>query len=168
MTRPSRLPDDDGVTISAEPVEQADVRALIEALDQLQRDLYPAESNHFVPIDVLASESTIFLVARHKGAAIGCGAGLRVTARDGAADYGEIKRMFVAPAGRGVGLGARILEALETALLAEGIAIARLETGIHQPDAIRLYEKCGYRTRGPFGAYAEDPLSVFMEKTLVR
>lgn len=39
-----------------------------------------------------------------------------------------------------------------------------LETGISQPEALGLYERSGYARRGPFGAYAEDPLSVFMHK----
>jgi putative acetyltransferase len=39
-----------------------------------------------------------------------------------------------------------------------------LETGIRQPEALGLYERLGFVRRGPFGDYAEDPLSVFMEK----
>jgi putative acetyltransferase len=42
----------------------------------------------------------------------------------------------------------------------------RLETGIKQEPAIRLYESAGFRRRGPFGSYRDDPLSVFMEKPL--
>jgi putative acetyltransferase len=41
-----------------------------------------------------------------------------------------------------------------------------LETGIRQPEALGLYEQAGYKRRGPFGDYAEDPLSVFMQKRL--
>jgi putative acetyltransferase len=50
--------------------------------------------------------------------------------------------------------------------LQRGCRVLRLETGPYQPDAIGLYERCGFARRGPFGAYADDPLSVFMEKTL--
>ena len=39
-----------------------------------------------------------------------------------------------------------------------------LETGPSQPEAIGLYERLGYRVRGPYGGYPDDPLSVFMEK----
>jgi putative acetyltransferase len=42
----------------------------------------------------------------------------------------------------------------------------RLETGIKQDAAIHLYENAGFRRRGPFGSYRDDPLSVFMEKPL--
>jgi putative acetyltransferase len=42
----------------------------------------------------------------------------------------------------------------------------RLETGIHQPEALGLYRAAGFVERGPFGPYRPDPLSVFMEKPL--
>jgi putative acetyltransferase len=48
--------------------------------------------------------------------------------------------------------------------LAEGRHILRLEAGIHQPEALGLYEALGYVRRGPFGDYGDDPVSVFMEK----
>jgi hypothetical protein len=41
-----------------------------------------------------------------------------------------------------------------------------LETGPLQDRALALYERCGYRRRPPFGDYADDPFSVFMEKPL--
>ena len=47
-----------------------------------------------------------------------------------------------------------------------GVTLARLETGIRQPEALGLYRRLGYLERGRFGAYLEDPLSVFMEKRL--
>jgi putative acetyltransferase len=75
--------------------------------------------------------------------------------------------MFVLPEYRGLKLGRRLLEELERRALAAGLKLARLETGIHQPEALGLYERAGYRCRGPFGEYAVDPLSVFMEKALV-
>ena len=46
------------------------------------------------------------------------------------------------------------------------VTTLRLETGIKQDAAIRLYESAGFRRRGPFGSYRDDPLSVFMEKPL--
>jgi putative acetyltransferase len=74
--------------------------------------------------------------------------------------------MFVLPEFRGLKLGRRILEELETRARASGLELARLETGVHQSEALLLYEKAGYQSRGPFGDYSEDPLSIFMEKKL--
>jgi putative acetyltransferase len=46
------------------------------------------------------------------------------------------------------------------------LACLRLETGIHQAEAIALYATHGFREIGPFGDYKLDPLSLFMEKRL--
>jgi len=79
-------------------------------------------------------------------------------------DYAEIKRVFVLDAYRGQGLSAKVMNYLESELQRRGVSLLRLETGVLQPEALGLYRKLGYRERGPFGAYAADPLSVFMEK----
>ena len=47
-----------------------------------------------------------------------------------------------------------------------GARALRLEMGGRQPEALGLYRSAGFVEIGPFGAYAPDPLSVFMEKTL--
>ncbi len=72
--------------------------------------------------------------------------------------------MYVDPAARGLGVGRKILAALEAAALERGIRLLRLETGIHNTEALALYRACGFNDRGPFGEYGPDPLSVFMEK----
>ncbi len=60
----------------------------------------------------------------------------------------------------------RLLEALAETARAENLAAIRLETGIHQPEAIGLYRSGGYTEIPPFGSYQPDPLSLFMEKRL--
>lgn len=74
--------------------------------------------------------------------------------------------MFVLPAARGLKLGARILRTLEDDARQRGLRCLRLETGIHQPEAIGLYRAAGFVERPPFGEYAPDPLSLFMGKPL--
>jgi putative acetyltransferase len=148
------------VIIALESPRQDDVRRLVAALDALMASLYPADSNHLLDIETLGKPDIRFFVARRGGEALGCGA-LRV-----AADYGEIKRMFVRPEARGLKLGRRILHTLEEQARREHLAFLRLETGISQPPAIALYRAAGFIERGPFGDYAPDPLSLFMEKRL--
>ncbi len=143
---------------------QEGVRALLAASDRYHQSLYPAESYHLVDVSALLAPNVHFLVAQRDNALLGCGA-VRI-ADDGGEPYGELKRMWVDPAARGTGLGGRILAALEDVLRDSGITLARLETGIHQPQALGLYRARGYRERPPFGDYIEDPLSVFMEKSL--
>jgi putative acetyltransferase len=109
----------------------------------------------------LMRDDVLFLVARGVGGgAVGCAALVR---RDG---YGEIKRMFVDEAARGRGAGRKLLEHIGMFAAMSGLRELKLETGIHQPEAIGLYERTGFVRCGPFGEYQLDPLSVFMEKRL--
>ncbi len=80
--------------------------------------------------------------------------------------YGEIKRMYVPPAFRGSGFGRLLLEHLADHARSQGIRLLRLETGIHQREAIGLYERAGFRRIPPFGPYTNDPLSLCYEKQL--
>lgn len=76
----------------------------------------------------------------------------------------EIKRMYVAPAHRGRGLGGELLRALEDAARALGYAVARLDTGPRQPGSERLYRAAGYR---PIENFNANPVaSFFGEKAL--
>ena len=58
-------------------------------------------------------------------------------------------------------------KALETEALRRDCHTVRLETGVHQQAAVRLYTRWGYQTRSAFAPYQPDPLSLFMEKLLV-
>lgn len=148
------------IEIAQENPDQPDIIALLQAADAWYATLYPAESNHLLDVASLRQSDTAFYVARENGLLLGFGA---VVARAG---YAEIKRMYLAPAARGRKLGRRILEILEAHAVQAGAACFRLETGIHQPEAIALYRSTGYRDIAPFGDYAPDPLSLFMEKRL--
>ena len=76
--------------------------------------------------------------------------------------------MYVRPLFRGRGFAKLMLNHLSAYALASGIPLLRLETGIHQHEAIGLYERMGFHQIPPFGDYKEDPLSVFYEKSLTR
>jgi putative acetyltransferase len=149
------------ITLRIESPRQSDVERLLEALDAYQSGLYPAESNHFLDVEALAAPGIRFFVVRRDGWALGCGA-LRIDP----AGYGELKRMFVSPEARGLKLGRRILDRIEEEARREGLGCVRLETGVHQPEALGLYRSAGYVERDAFGEYSPDPLSVFMEKSL--
>ena len=150
-------------TIAPTAIDDADLTALIARLDAYQESLYPAESNHLVDLSQLAAESVIVLLIRDaRQRAVGCGA--IVLGNDG---VGEMKRVFIDPHHRGQQLGERLLAALETQALHRDCHTVRLETGIHQQAAIRLYTRWGYQTRSAFAPYQPDPLSLFMEKLLV-
>ena len=148
------------ISIAIENPDQPDIVALLQAADDWYATLYPAESNHLLDVATLQQSDIAFFVAREGGELLGFGA---VADRG---DYAEIKRMYLAPAARGRKLGRRILDVLEAHAAQSGQSCFRLETGIHQPEAIGLYRSAGYRDIGPFGDYCPDPLSLFMEKQL--
>ncbi len=145
------------VSIVAERPDQPEIATFFAASEAYMGALYPAESNHFVDADALLQPNVLFLVARRRGVAVGCGAVVR--ADDGTA---EIKRMWVDPEARKEKIGVRLLEALIDAARGDNVSVLRLETGISQPEALGLYRRYGFEECGPFGDYEPDPLSVFM------
>ncbi|MGF6227373.1 putative acetyltransferase [Inquilinus ginsengisoli] len=147
--------------IALESPRQDAVLDLIRQSDALMASLYPAESNHMLDIASLEQPEVRFFVARREGRVVGCGA-LRI----GSDGQAELKRMFVDPATRGLKVGRDLLARIEDEARGLGIRLIQLETGIHQPEAIGLYRRFGYRDCGPFGGYGPDPLSLFMEKAL--
>jgi len=140
-----------------------EAQSLIAQSDAYMAALYPAESNHLESVEALRQPHVLFVGAHIDGALVACGA---VKTLDDDGRYGEIKRVFVLDAHRGKGLSKAIMQTLEAHLSASGVGLSRLETGIHQPEALGLYARLGYVAREPFGAYAPDPLSIFMEKPL--
>ena len=152
----------DAVTIIEERPDSADAVQLITELDaHLAGHPYPQESRHAFSIDKLVREGVAFFVTRYEGKPAGCG-GLKLFGRE----YGEIKRMYVRPAYRGLGLGKAMLNRLAEYARERQVSVLRLETGIYQPEAIGLYEGFGFQRRPPFGEYKDDPLSVYFEKTI--
>jgi len=93
----------------------------------------------------------LFLVAALHGEPVGCGA---LKFHPGAP--AEIKRMWVDPSVRGLGLGRRLLAELETRAAAHGVRVLRLETNRALAEAIALYRAAGYREVAAFNdeAYA--------------
>jgi putative acetyltransferase len=151
-------------TVSIEMVDPRipEIIEMIQELDHYMGRLYPAESNHLMDIDSLVQRDVRFFAATVNGAFRACGA-IKLHGQD----YAEVKRVYVMPDTRGLGLGRRILATLEESARHEGITLMRLETGISQPEALGLFEASGFRRCSAFGGYpADDPYSVFMEKQL--
>jgi putative acetyltransferase len=132
--------------------DSIDALQLIGELDDhLLSHPYPPQSRHAFSVDKLLRERVVFFVTYLDGALAGCG-GLK---------------MFVRPVHRGKGLGKAMLNHLADYARNNGVNLLRLETGIYEVEAIKLYEGWGFYRRTPFGGYVEDPLSVYLEKRLV-
>jgi DNA-binding MarR family transcriptional regulator len=102
-----------------------------------------------------------FFVAYLHGEAIGCGA-----VKHHADAPAEIKRMWIAPAARGLGLGRRLLEHLEACAQAAGADVAHIETSAVLAEAMTLYRSAGWVEVPPFN---DEPFADhWFEKTLAR
>lgn len=84
----------------------------------------------------------------------------------GTTNTAEIKRMYVVPTARGLGLARRMLAHLEATAGAAGAAAMVLETGDLQPEAIALYASSGYQVIPGFGHYRDSPVNRCFGKRL--
>jgi putative acetyltransferase len=144
--------------ITAERPDTADAILLISELEAQLEPLYPRTSRHGYSVEKLMQQGVAFFVTRHDGVLAGCG-GIELFGTE----YGEIKRMYVRPQFRGLGLAKLMLDHLAAYARERKVHLLRLETGIHQKAAIALYERIGFQPIPPFGNYKEDPLSRFYE-----
>jgi putative acetyltransferase len=147
--------------ITQERPDAPDAISLIAELDAVLTPLYATESRHGFSVDKLVREGVAFFVIRYDGLPAGCG-GIKLVGME----YGEVKRMYVRPQFRGQGLGRLMLDHLAAYSRERGINVLRLETGVHQKEAISLYERYGFQRIPPFPPYFEDPVSLCYEKRL--
>jgi GNAT superfamily N-acetyltransferase len=147
--------------ITRERPDTPDAVSLVTELEAHLEARYPSESRHGLSVERLLAEDVAFFLLRTEGTPAGCG-GIKLVG----SEYGEIKRMYVRPQFRGSGFAKRILDHLADHAHAHSITLLRLETGIHQREAIGLYERWGFTRIPPFGPYTDDPLSRCYEKRL--
>lgn len=130
--------------------------------------LYPPSSIYSVSTTTFEQEGNILLGAfrtEHQSPAspIGCVGFVTHPREPGVA---EIKRLFVSPGFRHLGVATQLMDTLEDEARTAGLTTLRLETGIHQHESLDLYVARDYLTRGPYGDYPDDPYSVFLQKLL--
>lgn len=119
------------ITITEERPDTTDSIQLIDELEATLAPYYPDESRHGYDVGKLLRESVVFFVVRQEGTLAGCG-GVQLF---GSA-YAELKRMYVRPQFRGMGLGKLLVNHLAAYSQQHGVTVLRLETGIHQEAAI--------------------------------
>lgn len=138
-----------------------DFQQLIIDLDKEFWVRYPDTQQNFTPFNYV-DETARVIVAYDEATAIGCGCFRPM--KEG--DTIEIKRMYVIPFFRNRGVGKVILHNLEQWASEQGFGIAKLETGIMQPEAIAAYEKSGYDRIPNYGPYVHVAESICMMKRL--
>ncbi|MEV0269928.1 helix-turn-helix domain-containing GNAT family N-acetyltransferase [Hamadaea sp. NPDC050747] len=174
---------DESVTTLIDPLTPDQRQRLADAMDEVQRLLriaavqvqpIPAGSavarsclheyaeelsrrfpEGYGPDDLLpASAFALFLVASDGVSPVGC-VGIRALSPGDAPDsvVGEIKHMWVSPSARRLGVGRRLLAALESHAVTLGFTELRLSTHEALPEAIALYQALGY---AEIPAYGDD------------
>ncbi len=120
----------------------------IGAMSRYFEELNARFDGGFEPGDTLTADAAsmtapegAFVVARSDGAAVGCGGVIRMDDRTA-----EIKRMWVDPDWRGVGLGKRLLANLEAQAAQLGFLVVRLDTNSALTEAIAMYQRAGYHS----------------------
>ncbi len=152
-----------GVEITPVDPEHPDARyCLAEYVAELnrrsERGFDPSVGETALPHEVRPPAGHFFVAYLH-GEAIGCGA-----VKHHGGDPAEIKRMWIAPAARGLGLGRRLLEELEACALAGGARVAHIETSAVLTEALALYRATGWVEVPPFN---EEPFAdLWFEKAL--
>lgn len=143
---------------TASPTDMG-VAQLLAAHEAHSAAHYPTTSDHTLPTEVLAAQTSIALAAWLDAQCVGFGAFIPL-----GADELELKSFHVSQDVRGKGVGRVLLEALLFEARMAGAAGVRLETGMSPAYAVarRLYARAGFETCPPFDTYREDPMSVFM------
>ncbi len=126
------------------------------------RDATPLRHDYFQP------PWGAFFVGRYAGEAVATGAWRRREDVEalGSTATAEIKRMYVAPSSRGIGLARAMLAHLEITAYQAGAEVMILETGTAQPEALALYASTGYEPIPGFGYYRDSPLNRCLARAL--
>ena len=129
----------------AVPMAQQCLRAYVDELHaRFETGFDPARSIS-AAVEELRPPAGAFLLATLRESPVGCGA-----LKFHGSEPTEIKRMWVSPSVRGLGLGRRLLGALEAHATANGSTVVRLETNGTLAEAIALYRSAGYIEVAPF------------------
>lgn len=151
--------------IEVDDLSRPEVQALLAEHLRNMHELSPAESVHALNMEGLKAPDVSFWTVWSDRTLVGCGALKELTR-----SHGEIKSMRTPANLRRQGAGRLLLAHIIAEARRRGYGLLSLETGTmdaFQP-AHRLYESHGFRFCGPFGAYVEDPNSVFMSLELAR
>lgn len=140
--------------------DNADFRKLVALLDADLAIRDGAEHSFYAQYNKIDKLREV-VVAYENEKAVGCGA-----FKEYEPQTAEIKRMYVREDMRGKGIAGKVLNELESWAKELNFSECILETGLKQPEAIRLYRKSGYQTIPNYGQYAGVENSVCMRKSL--
>lgn len=137
-----------------------DFLGLVEQLNAELWERYPDIQAQYAPLNNVDNLNTV-VVAYINDLPAGCGCFKQITS-----DTIEIKRVFTHPDFRGKGIAASVIGEIEAWAKKLGNSYSVLEFGPRQPEARRVYEKCGYTLTENYEPYIGMVNSICMEKIL--
>lgn len=139
----------------------SDFQNLVKQLDEYLAKIDGEETAFYSQYNKIDSLKQVVVVFENE-VALACGAIKEIDS-----ESMEIKRMYTIEEARGKGFASIVLDDLENWAMQLGYKSCVLETGKRQPDAIWLYEKCGYQIIPNYGQYQGVENSVCYKKTLL-
>jgi GNAT superfamily N-acetyltransferase len=153
---------EDSIRIIKTTSENPDFVSLIATLDQSLWERYPELKNNYWGNNIIElNPNVVIIYSGGKPVACGCFKKYDKNAI-------EIKRMFVSPETRGLGLAQKILQELEQWAQKLGYSVSILETLYKQKEAISLYQKVGYGIVANYEPYVGLENSICMKKQIGR
>jgi putative acetyltransferase len=149
------------ITLKKTRADDPNFQLLVVDLDKDLWDRYPAIQQNFAPFNKI-DQSACVVVAYSGSLPVGCGCFRPIEEEKTI----EIKRMYVKPDSRGLGIAKLILSELEKWGIDEGFTHAKLETGNNQPEAVAVYRGAQYKTIPNYPPYTDIAESICMAKML--
>ena len=154
-------PESPAAALTLEPVSYDDpaVQALTADVQAYYRSIYGGTDDSPMAAAEFAPPTGLFLLGRWTGEPVAMGGWRLEDGIDalGGARVAELRRMFTVPAVRRLGVGRRLLRALEQTAADAGADVLVLSTGAPQRDALDFYRSCGYVDVPAFGFYRAMP-----------
>lgn len=141
--------------------ENPDFIDLIKTFDAFLWNRYPELKNDYWGNNLIEFNPNVFIIyLNEKAVACGCFKKYNVSTV-------ELKRMFVSPEARGLGLAQKVIKELENEAKSQGFEIMVLETLYKQIEAISLYQKVGFEIVENYEPYVGMTNSVCMSKSII-
>ena len=150
----------DKIKIIKTTSENKDFIDLIAAFDAYLWAKYPELKTNYWGNNIIEINQNVVLIYLGEKA-VACGCFKKYDAKTV-----EIKRMFVSPEARGMGLAQKILKELEFMAAQSGYSNAILETLYKQKEAIALYQKVGYEISDNYEPYVGLKNSICLKKKI--
>lgn len=141
--------------------ENPDFIALIKTFDAFLWERYPELKNNYWGNNLIEFNPNVFIIYLNEKA-VACGCFKKYNK-----NTAELKRMFVSPDARGLGLAQKIIKGLENEAKSQGFEIMVLETLYKQIEAINLYQKVGFEIVANYEPYIGLTNSVCMSKSII-